>query len=159
MRYITLGGRQYPILATCNVDKVVTNRYNAALLEAEETAMLEAEERELNDAKTTKLVASRRQVAAKRYLADMGSSMLQIALMINEAVDYERIINRKDIAKEVPGYPLDEQKIGMLATIDDLNNEANMTAIAEEFAECRGGEKNLTAAQILETAKALAQTL
>ena len=159
MRHITLGGKEYPILATCNVDKEVTNRYNAALLEAEEKALQEAEERELNDAKTAKLVASRRQIAAKRYLADMGNSMLQIALMINEAVDYERIINRKDIAAEVPGYPLDEQKIGMLATIDDLNNEANMTAIAEEFAECRGGEKNLTAAQILETAKALAQTL
>ncbi|MDD2992978.1 MAG: hypothetical protein PHG73_05470 [Pygmaiobacter sp.] len=159
MRYITLGGREYPILATCNVDKVVTSRYNAALLEAEEKAMLEAEEKELNDAKTTKLVASRTKMAAKQYLADMGNSMLQIALMINEAVDYERIMNHRDISAEVPGYPLDEQKVGMLATINDLNNDANMTAVAEEFAECRGGEKNLTAAQILETAKALVRTL
>jgi hypothetical protein len=159
MRHITLGGREYPILATCNVDKVVTSRYNAALLEAEEEALLEAEEKELNDAKTVKLVDSRKKMAAKRYLADMGNSMLQIALMINEAVDYERIMNHRDISAEVPGYPLDEQKIGMLATINDLNNDANMTAVAEEFAECRGGEKNLTAAQILATAKALVQTL
>lgn len=159
MRHITLGGREYPIMATCNVDKVVTSRYNTALLEAEEAALLEAEEKELNDAKTTKLVASRTQMAAKRYLADMGNSMLQIALMINEAVDYERIMNHRDISAEVPGYPLDEQKIGMLATIDDLNNNATMTAIAEEFAVCRGGEKNLTAAQILEMAKAMTERL
>lgn len=159
MRHITLRGREYPIMATCNVDKVVTSRYNSALLEAEEAALLEAEEKELNENKTTALVTSKRKMAARQYIADMGNSMLQIALMINEAVDYERIMNRRDISAEVPWYPLDEQKVGMLATIDDLNNDANMTAIAEEFAECRGGKKNLTAEQILEAAKTLTETL
>ncbi len=159
MRHITLGGREYPIMATCNVDKVVTSRYNAALLEAEEAALLEAEEKKLNENKTTALVTSKRKMAARQYIADMGNSMLQIALMINEAVDYERIMNHRDISAEVPWYPLDEQKVGMLATIDDLNNDATMTAIAEEFAECRGGKKNLTAEQILKAAKTLTETL
>jgi len=159
MRKIKLGGREYPILATCNVDKIITNRYNAALFAAEEAAQEEADEKDLNTAKRAQLVDRKRRMAAKAYLADTGNAMLQFALMINEAVDYERIINQRDISADVPGYPLDERKIGMIATLDDLNSDETMQAVAEEFAECRGGEKNLTAGQILEAAKAMTKSL
>lgn len=88
----------------------------------------------------------------KEFLADTQTSLWLIATLINEAVNYESVMNGRDIRNEVPHYPLTMQKIGMMASAADLNRDETVQAIAEEFAECLGTEKNFTAAQLKQMA-------
>ncbi len=156
MRTITLGGSEYPIHATVTVDAEITRRYNQTILAAEEAAREEAEREGLNDGQTALLIDRRKSMALKRYVSDRENDLLQIALLINAAVDYERVINGRDISAEVPHYPLTAQKVGLLASLDDLNREGTVQAIVDEFLDCRGGDrKNLTAGQLREMAQTL----
>ena len=156
MRTITLGGIEYPIHATVTVDAEITRRYNQTILAAEEAARAEAEREGLNDGQTALLIDRRKSMALKRYVSDRENDLLQIALLINAAVDYERVINGRDISAEVPHYPLTAQKVGLLASLDDLNREDTVQAIVDEFLDCRGGDrKNLTAGQLREMAQTL----
>ena len=156
MRTITLSGSEYPIHATVTVDAEITRRYNQTILAAEEAAREEAEREGLNDGQTALLIDRRKSMALKRYVSDRENDLLQIALLINAAVDYERVINGRDISAEVPHYPLTAQKVGLLASLDDLNREDTVQAIVDEFLDCRGGDrKNLTAGQLREMTQTL----
>ena len=154
MRYITLGGKQYPIRATMNVDAKFTARYNEVIAAAEEQAVEEAAQKELDEAKIERVRARRVKSAVKRYVNDVQNSLQQIADLINEAVAYEAVMNGVDISGKVPGYPMTAQKVGMIATAEDLNREETVQAVADEMMECRGGDqKNLTAGELMKIAK------
>lgn len=156
MRHITLGGVAYPVRATMQVDRAITERLQGVLTAADNDAAVEAAAKGLTGAELDALTAQKRKAAVIAYSTDTEVSLWQIALMINAAVDYVRIIEGRDIASEVPGYPMTAEKIAAVATAADLNREETFQTIAEEFAECRGGDaKNLTAEQLMEMAKKL----
>ena len=144
MRHITLGGIEYPIRATVTVDAEVTRRYNDAILSAEAAARETAEQRGLNEGQTEQLVEREK----------------KLALRINAAVDYERVLHGRDISADVPHYPLTAEKIGLIATLDDLNREETVQAVVDEFLDCRGGDrKNLTAGQLEQMASTLMESI
>lgn len=141
MHYITLRGVRYPVRATVAVDAETNRRYNTALLDAEDLANEEADARGAGDGERAALIARRRKRAAREYLSDMDNSLRQISLMINAAVSAEKALNGVDISGQVPHWPMTPEKLAALATVDDLNREDTMLAIAAELSECRGGEK------------------
>ena len=160
MRHITLGGIEYPIRATVTVDAEVTRRYNDAILSAEAAARETAEQRGLNEGQTEQLVEREKKLALRRYLGDRENDLYQIALLINAAVDYERVLHGRDISADVPHYPLTAEKIGLIATLDDLNREETVQAVVDEFLDCRGGDrKNLTAGQLEQMASTLMESM
>lgn len=152
MRYITLGGVEYPIHATMNAHSQITKRYNDVVLDAESVAEDEAAEKQLSHADAMKLRDRRVKSAVRRYYANTESSLWQIALLINEAVAFEGVMHGVDISSKVPYYPMTAQKIGMIATAEDLNADTTVQAIADELLECSGAKKNVTAGELMNMA-------
>lgn len=148
MRYITLGGVEYPIHATMNAHSQITKRYNDVVLDAEALAADEADEKQLSPAKAQKLRDRRVKAAVKKYCADIENSLWQIALLINEAVAFEGVMHGIDISDKVPRYPLTAQKVGMIAKANELNADETVQAIADELLECQGSQKNVTAGEL-----------
>ena len=163
MRMIKIGGKSYPIKATLNVDAALTRRQNEIIMDARSRAEDEIAEKraeaadagkEYSDEVAEALIERRMKTALQAYVSDAENSLWQIAQLINEAVAYEATINGVDIAATVPGYPLTAQKIGMMATVADLNAPEMQQAVAEELVECRGGDpKNVDAGKLLEIGK------
>lgn len=60
--------------------------------------------------------------ATLAYLTDAENDLYQFARAHQCRVRYESIINRHDIADKVVGYPLDAEKLAMIATVQDLNS-------------------------------------
>lgn len=160
MRYITLGGNRYPIHCSVTVDEAVNKRFAAYRQKMVEQAEADVEARGLQGGEAEEYKAVSLKSATLAYLTDAENDLYQFALLINAGVRYESIINRHDIANEVVGYPLDAEKLAMIATVQDLNSPETVDAVAAEFARCRGGdEKNGTAGELTKTAMTILQTL
>lgn len=141
MRKITLGGAEYPVHASMNVKRAFD-------LKAQK--VIDAATSDGADDITKKAASD---MAMKSFLTDIETNLWLLATLINEAVDYESVMNNRDIRSSVPYYPLNERKLGMIASAADLNHETTVQAIAEEFAECLGTEKNFTAAELKQMAQ------
>ena len=152
MRTIMVGGIPCPIKATTGTISASTDRLKWALLDAETAAEKRIETLHLSADDATKIVDEERRKAQLAYMSDASNSLHTISDMLNAAVDYERIINGHNIKERCPYYPVTPDKLGIVMTLQELNDPDTSQTIAEEIAEATGS-KNLTAGRLMQVAQ------
>lgn len=157
MRYITLGGKQYPIHCSVVVDAAICQRRNRLLMDIEDATIAEAQENNIPDSKLDALISRRKREALRDISGNAEETLIMLSDMINAAVDYQQVICGRDIRSEIEGgYPMTAKKLAFIASVSDLNSETTMDTVAQEIIEAQGGDaKNLSAGRVVQTARAL----
>lgn len=154
MHYITLGGKQYPIQATAGVLGDLAQQRRDALLDAQDQAEDEADARALEGEARERFIERRKKRADLAFTDDVHTSMALLAALVNAAVARERMLNGRDLTAELPHLPLDERKVALIASLDELNGAENAKAVAEEMGDWYGpGAKKALAGRLTAAAQ------
>lgn len=159
MREITIGGHKYMIHCSVITEAAINKRRDEILQRAEDEASDDVGG--LSESETLELIRKRKVSALRDASYNAGESLNILADMINTAVDYENVVNARDIRPQVfGGYPMTAQKLALVVgvTADDLNRIAE--PVAQELIEEQGGDaKNLKAGTVLMTTRRIMRAI